>query len=172
MMQIAMRNRSMLLLLGLFVSLIGCRSSGSPERDSPGSEIVSSMTVSGPDGMRLTSKVICQRHPPIQLTLKATSRDYGRSPEHPIQVAALQADGGPGKSCRYLNALRGPNGQEITFDRLGTCCAFAIPGRDLDGMLDIYEIWWDGAQEPVKLYLDFYRSGELLIPVGLRAAAE
>jgi hypothetical protein len=35
------------------------------------------------------------------------------------------------------------------------------------GLLDVYEIYWDGQTTPVRLYLNSYEKGVLMVPVGL-----
>ena len=35
------------------------------------------------------------------------------------------------------------------------------------GFLDVYEIYWDGQTQTVKLYLNMYEKGEVMVPVGL-----
>jgi hypothetical protein len=62
--------------------------------------------------------------------------------------------------------LRGPNGQEITYERSGACCPFEIPGEDLGGMLDVYVITYSGQATPTTLYVDMYSVAPMLIPVG------
>jgi hypothetical protein len=35
------------------------------------------------------------------------------------------------------------------------------------GFLDVYELKWEGQQNPVTLYLNIYEKGVLMVPVGL-----
>ena len=35
------------------------------------------------------------------------------------------------------------------------------------GFLDIYELTWEGQTAPIKLYLNIYEKGVLMVPVGL-----
>ena len=37
----------------------------------------------------------------------------------------------------------------------------------LDEFLDIYELTWDGKSTPIKLYLNIYEKGYLMVPIGL-----
>lgn len=36
------------------------------------------------------------------------------------------------------------------------------------GFLNVYELKWEGQKKPVKLYLNIYEKGILMVPVGLR----
>ena len=72
----------------------------------------------------------------------------------------------------YLDALRGPAGQSVTYRRQGSCCPFKTPNGLLDntGLLDAYLVTWEGNDKPLKLYINMYDKGDLFIPVGLTAA--
>jgi hypothetical protein len=37
------------------------------------------------------------------------------------------------------------------------------------GLLDKYEITWEGQKKPIYLYINIYEKGDLLIPYGLNA---
>ena len=98
------------------------------------------------------------------LTKAAASSDYGYTEAHPIQCG-----GGPAGERQYLNSLRGPQGQVLQYERAGSCCHFAIPDSEVGGMLDVYDVTWEGAAKPLQLYLNMYETGEMLVPVGLTA---
>ena len=69
---------------------------------------------------------------------------------------------------RFLNALAGPNGEKITFNKIESCCPFPTKRSEMGaGFLDVYELQWEGQTNPVKLYLNIYERGYLLVPVGL-----
>lgn len=94
--------------------------------------------------------------------LVGTSDDptYGYSEENPIRVASV-----PGYTeMIYLQGLWGPEGQPVSFERIGSCCS----SPDRPGLLDTISVTYEGLEEPVVLYLDAYRSGPLLAPMGFR----
>ncbi|MFN8005901.1 MAG: 2-dehydro-3-deoxyphosphooctonate aldolase [Terriglobia bacterium] len=99
----------------------------------------------------------------------ATSKGYGYTKKDPIKVG--NKDGSGSKNSRlYLNALLGPNGEIIQYERKGSCCPFKTPNGIMGGgLLDIYEVTYKGLGKPVTLYVNMYDSSELLIPVGLTA---
>ncbi|SHM00531.1 hypothetical protein [Hymenobacter psychrotolerans] len=101
----------------------------------------------------------------------ATDPEYGVTQQKPICVGG-KTDSGARNQQRYLNALRGPGGEEISYRRRGSCCAFKTPNGIIGGMgmLDVYEVSWAGSAKPMLLYLNFYDDGPLLAPVGLTLA--
>jgi hypothetical protein len=96
---------------------------------------------------------------------------YGHTAANPAKVGG-GINGGVRGEQSYLNALRGPAGQPITYRRQGSCCPFKTPNGLLDnmGMLDAYSISWEGNAQPITLYLNMYNAAELRIPVGFTAA--
>jgi hypothetical protein len=87
---------------------------------------------------------------------------YGLIPENPVRVG-----GGPSGERAYLEALRGPQGEPVVSRRLGSCCEFETPnGFGGMGMLDLYEVTYEGLDAPVRLYLDMYDEEEVHAPSG------
>jgi hypothetical protein len=104
------------------------------------------------------------------LTEVAPSAGWGYSPEEPIRVGGAADDRGPRNQRLYLNALLGPQGEPIRYERRGSCCHFVTDQSPLGaGLLDVYEVTWEGTEEPAVLYLDMYETGELYVPQGLSA---
>jgi hypothetical protein len=67
-----------------------------------------------------------------------------------------------------LNALAGPKGEKITFEKLESCCPFPTKRSEMGaGFLDVYQITWEGQKKPLILYLNIYEKGALLVPLGL-----
>lgn len=82
---------------------------------------------------------------------------YGYSPNDPIIVGGLSERSGPASQRAYLDQLRGPNGEAVTYERIESCCAFSTPNGILgSGMLDIYEVRYEGQGRAVRLYLNMY----------------
>ena len=99
----------------------------------------------------------------------ATTRDH-----------AIQVGGGAvyvaARERRYLDALRGPMGEPLTYKRTGTL----RPEADKDGrtILDTYDVTYPGLEKPVIFYLDGYHFDDALkaprgftcaVPIGLSA---
>jgi hypothetical protein len=107
--------------------------------------------------------------------LKGVSEDpdYGYIRKKPINVGFTEMSEGAAHQIRYLNALRGPEGQTVTFQRLGSCCQFKTKNGFMgSGLLDKYEVTYYGLEEPLILYLNLYDPGQLLAPKGFTLAAE
>jgi hypothetical protein len=91
---------------------------------------------------------------------------YGRSVANPIRVGGTGLRQGPMREKLFLNALRGPSGESISYEREGSCCAFKTPNGIMgSGLLDVFRITMAG-REPITLYLNFYDAGEELAPAG------
>lgn len=97
----------------------------------------------------------------------STDPAYGVTPEKPVKVGGGFSDGAKHQES-YLNALRGPDGQPVTWKRLGTCCPFKTPNGIVGerGLLDRVEVTYKGLQEPVILYLNLYDRETPRAPVG------
>ncbi|HEX8576615.1 MAG TPA: 2-dehydro-3-deoxyphosphooctonate aldolase [Flavobacterium sp.] len=102
------------------------------------------------------------------ITQYSKDKKYGYHPDYPINIFYQSTGNDSINQPRFLNALAGPRGEKITYKRLEICCPFkskrALSGA---GLLDVYEIRWQGQAKPVKLYLNIYEKGVVMVPVGL-----
>lgn len=91
------------------------------------------------------------------------NKKYGLSGKHPVKVGEMKVE----NQRKYLASLAGPNGEELIFHRRGSCCGYksenAIFGAAL---VDVYEVKYEGLKEPILIYISFYDSEKLYIPVG------
>lgn len=102
------------------------------------------------------------------LTEYAKDNKYGYDADYPANVFYQNAKDENLNAERYLNALAGPNGEKITFVKLESCCPFPTKRVEIGaGFLDVYEITWSGQTTPIKLYVNIYERGYLLVPMGL-----
>jgi hypothetical protein len=101
------------------------------------------------------------------ITEIATDRTYGFSSKNPVEVGGAENEG-PLNERRFLNALAGPNGEEISYKRAGSCCPIkskkAMFGNSV--LLDNYRVTWEGSKDTVSIYINMYDSGILQAPVG------
>lgn len=91
---------------------------------------------------------------------EAADPDYGLTAQKAVRIGggALYM---AARQRRYLEALRGPEGQEIAFRRTGTTAT------ETNGTpIDMWEITWPGQNKPVTLYLFAYLYGEPKVPKG------
>ncbi|MCF6130287.1 2-dehydro-3-deoxyphosphooctonate aldolase [Flavobacterium sp. AS60] len=102
------------------------------------------------------------------LTEYSKDKKYGYDADYPINVFYKNTKDENLNAERFLNALAGPKGEKITFSKVESCCPFPTKRTEIGaGFLDLYELKWEGQTEPVKLYLNIYEKGYLLVPVGL-----
>ena len=95
-------------------------------------------------------------------------KKYGYDADYPINLFFQNTRNEKLNQERFLKALAGPKGEKITFTKLESCCPFPTKRTDLGaGLLDVYELKWDGQKKPVKLYLNIFEKGVLMVPVGL-----
>ena len=95
-------------------------------------------------------------------------KKYGYDADYPINLFFQNTRNEKLNQERFLKALAGPKGEKITFSKLESCCPFPTKRTDLGaGLLDVYELKWDGQKKPVKLYLNIFEKGVLMVPVGL-----
>jgi hypothetical protein len=102
------------------------------------------------------------------LTEYSKDGKYGYDADYPVNVFYQNAKDENLNAERFLNALAGPNGENITFTKIESCCPFPTKRIEMGaGFLDIYELKWEGQTKPVKLYVNIYERGYLLVPIGL-----
>lgn len=104
----------------------------------------------------------------IRLDQTATDSSYGFARDNPVKVGGVGE--GPSREMAYLNALRGPAGQPVEYERLGSCCRFETPNGILGvGFLDVFRVTYEGQPAPARIYINMYDEGPLLVPVGFTA---
>lgn len=93
---------------------------------------------------------------------------YGFNEEYPVNVFYVNSNDENLNASRYLNALAGPNGEKITYTKIESCCPFPTKRTEIGaGYLDIYELKWEGQNKPIRLYINIYERGYILVPIGL-----
>ncbi len=105
----------------------------------------------------------------FKLTEISTDPTYGFSEKNPVQVGGVDKMEGPLNEIRYLNALAGPNGEDVYYYRLGSCCPIKSKNDPFGAgvvMLDNYLLTWEGAKDTVSIYINMYDYGELRALVG------
>ena len=98
----------------------------------------------------------------------STDETYGYTPENAVEVGGAKNSEGPINERRYLNALTGPNGEEISYYRAGSCCP--TPSENAmfgdNALLDRYRVVWEGSKDTVSIYINMYDSSPLKAPKG------
>ena len=102
---------------------------------------------------------------------RSADRTYGLTKENPVRVGGSDFRDGPKRERPFLDSLRGPSGQRLSYQRLGSCCHFQTPhGINGTGLLDAYSVTFEGLSEPITIYINFYDPGPPLVPVGFTTA--
>jgi hypothetical protein len=99
----------------------------------------------------------------FRLTEVSDDESYGYSEKNAIQVGGKIESGAKNEGL-FLNALLGPNGEDVKYRRLGSCCSVksrnAIFGNSVP--LDRYEVTYEGLSTPIFLYINMYDSDILM----------
>ena len=90
------------------------------------------------------------------LCVVSNDATYGTTTENPIKVGGDWTEG-PYRERAFMDVLRGPNGEAITYERVRSEQVGEV-------VLDVYEI--SGLAEKLTLYLDMYNFDALEIPAG------
>ena len=101
------------------------------------------------------------------LNQNSSDPKYGYDRDYPVNVyyKSMKEDRNPE---RFLNALAGPQGQKISYRKIDSCCPFPTKSSEMGaGLLDVYELSWEGQKAPIKLYINIYEKGVLMVPMGL-----
>ena len=69
----------------------------------------------------------------------------------------------------FFNAITGPNGEKITYEKIDSCCPFPTKKSSIGaGTLDIYQITVEGSEKKIILYLNIYEKGKVVCPKGFK----
>lgn len=97
----------------------------------------------------------------------ATDDKYGYDKDYPINIFYRNTANDSINQQRFFNALTGPNGEKLFFEKVGICCPFpsknSVSGAAL---LDVYEVKWVGQKTPITLYLNIYEKSPIMVPKG------
>lgn len=142
------------------IALLGCASSKSATGPKAG------------QGDTRTKPVELVNNTTFLLTDRATDKSYAFQASNPVKVGGSADSTGPANERRFLNALLGPNGEQVSYARAGSCCPFKTPNGLINntGMLDRYRITWAGSKDTLDIFINMYDKGDLKIPFGLNAA--
>ena len=112
--------------------------------------------------------------PPVRnnqfiLTEFATDALYGFDKDYPVNLGFENEKYSPKNIPLFFNALEGPNGEKITYEKIDSCCPFPTKKSVMGaGTLEIYQITIDGLDKKMILYINIYEKGKVLCPKGFR----
>lgn len=92
---------------------------------------------------------------------------YGYDMDYPINLGFENEKYSPKNIEYFFNAISGPNGEKISYEKINTCCPFpTIKSAVGAGTLDIYQILFEGTEKKIILYINIYEKGKVLCPKG------
>jgi len=110
--------------------------------------------------------------PPVKsnqfiLTEYDSDGKYGYNKDYPINLGFENEKYSPKNVVYFFNAISGPNGEKISYEKIDTCCPFPTKKSAVGaGTIDIYEISIEGNNNKVTLYINIYEKGKILCPKG------
>lgn len=91
---------------------------------------------------------------------------YAFDKMHPVKTGA-----GYAAEWRYLNALRGPRGEVVHYQRMGACCVFESAAAEQGkGFLDQYTLRYEGLAQPLDIFLNMFETSAPMAPLGFSFA--
>ena len=110
--------------------------------------------------------------PSTKLSGASNDNTYGLTETNPVKVGGFNKSGSK-NVYQYISLLTGPHGEEVFFQRKGSCCPFETkntpyPEASSTGLLDIFLIKYEGIQAPVKLYINSYDFEMPRAPAGFK----
>jgi len=106
------------------------------------------------------------------LRLEGVSNNmYGYSPDYPIKLGVTSEYLSASYPEKYLRSITGPQGEEVIFERVKSCCPFKTVNSSKESyqnvaVLEIYRVTYKGLEKPIYLYINFFDQGKLLAPKG------
>ena len=92
---------------------------------------------------------------------------YGYDKDYPINIGFANEKSGPKSVGYFFNALEGESHEKITYEKVDSCCPFPTKRSVMGGgILDIYEVKFEGKSKSVLLYINIYDKGKVLCPKG------
>lgn len=100
------------------------------------------------------------------ITEISKDKKYGYDQDYPVNMGFQSINAAEVNVQRYFGALSGPEGQKITYTKTDSCCPFPSVNDMGAGILDIYEVTWEGLKEPKRIYINLYEKGKIVAPYG------
>jgi hypothetical protein len=115
-----------------------------------------------------------QKFQELEVGEVSTDKRYGLSEANPVKVGGGRA---PINVYIYLNGLRGPKGEKIEYNRIGSCCEYQDPKakgleRDGAGILTVFEVCYRGCKKSKIVYFDQYRYEKPMVLKGFTYVKE
>ncbi|MBC7524142.1 MAG: 2-dehydro-3-deoxyphosphooctonate aldolase [Flavobacterium sp.] len=94
---------------------------------------------------------------------------YGYNKDYPINIGFENEKYGDKSVNYFFEALLGISGEKISYKKVDSCCPFPTNRSVMGGgILDIYEISFEGKEKKVLLYVNIFDKGKILCPKGFK----
>lgn len=101
------------------------------------------------------------------VTEYANDSKYAYDEDYPINIGNIRENQEEINIQYYFNGLEGPNGEQIKYKKIDTCCPFPTDKSLMGaGTLSIYEVTFEGSNKKITLYFNIYEKGKILCPKG------
>ncbi|MEC4005239.1 2-dehydro-3-deoxyphosphooctonate aldolase [Flavobacterium sp. SUN052] len=112
-----------------------------------------------------TKPVVISRQ--FVLTEYALDNKYAYDKDYPVNLGFENEKYSPKNITYFFNALTGPNGEKISYEKIDTCCPFPTKKSVMGaGTLEIYQVTIEGSDKKLILYINIYEKGKVLCPKG------
>lgn len=92
---------------------------------------------------------------------------YAFTKEYPVNLGFDQERVNQKNVDLFFKALLGPNGEEITWEQVATCCPFESKKSSTGaGTLAVYEVKINGSSISYTFYINCFEKGTILCPQG------
>ena len=92
---------------------------------------------------------------------------YGYNKDYPINIGFENEKYGDRSVGYFFEAIEGISGEKITYKKVDSCCPYPTSRSVMGGgILDIYEISFEGKEKKVLLYINIFDKGKVLCPKG------
>jgi hypothetical protein len=99
------------------------------------------------------------------ITETAPDKKYGYNQDYPVNLGFMPYSAAEINVKRFFGALSGPNGEKLEYKKTDSCCPFPTKKFDMGaGLLDIYEVTWEGLATPKIIYINLYEKSKVMAP--------
>ncbi|WP_395066205.1 2-dehydro-3-deoxyphosphooctonate aldolase [Flavobacterium sp.] len=101
------------------------------------------------------------------LTEYSTDSKYGYNKDYPINLGFENEKYSQGNIALFFNAIAGPNGAKISYEKIDTCCPFPTKRNIMGaGTLEVYQVTIEGTEKKIVLYINLFEKGKIVCPKG------
>lgn len=113
-----------------------------------------------------TARKLQTKNGHFEMTEYTAEPKYGYTMDYPINLGFDNERNNPRNVDYFFKALAGPNGEEIQWKKIDTCCPFpSIKSSTGAGTLEIYEVTF--GNQTLTFYVNLFERSKIVCPIGL-----